>query len=255
MSIITVEGFKVYFEINGKKSIIINSDCIDQCMRLYTEHHFDGVAITTSHDYKLQNVDFLFGYTEIKNLTISDGIDNINAIHTLHNLEFLCISGKKRKVDFSHFPSLTQLIADWSPHFLNLDKCVYLDRLSFYNYAPKIKDCSDIPNIPTITKLKIVQSPIKALIGLGNFNRLEEIELIYCSKLEKLCCLEESKETLVSLRFDHCKSIQNHDYVIRLDHLNTLAFIDSGTMPSIEFIKEMVSLKDFMFSGTDVIDG
>ncbi len=128
MSIIIIEGFKVYDSL-GKRSIIINSDCISECMRVYTENHLDGVAITTSHDYRLQNVDFLSEYPEIKQLAVSDGIKDINAIHTLKNLESLMLSGKNRKVDFSHFPSLAKLIADWSPNFLNLDKCLSLIRL------------------------------------------------------------------------------------------------------------------------------
>src|SRR2546430_12411860 len=116
MSITMIEGFKVY--TNSKKSIIIDSDYVDECMQFYSENHLDGVAITTSHGYKLQNVEFLSEYPEIKHLSVSDGINDINAIHTLKNLESLIISGKNRKIDFSHFPSLTGLIADWSPHFL-----------------------------------------------------------------------------------------------------------------------------------------
>jgi protein phosphatase 1 regulatory subunit 7 len=253
MAIEIIEGCKVY--INGKRSIIINSDRIDECMRVYTEHHLDGVAITTSHDYRLQNVDFLSEHPGIKHLSISDGINDINSIHALRNLESLMLSGKKRKVDFSHFPSLAELIADWSPHFLNMDKCAYLKRLSLYNYAPKTKDCLNISNVPWIKRLEITQSPIHALNGLEEFDQLEQFELNYCSKLETLCCLEESKETLLSLRFDHCKSIINHDYVMRFDHLNTLAYNDGGAMPSIKFIKKMTSLKAFMFVGTDVTDG
>jgi protein phosphatase 1 regulatory subunit 7 len=253
MSITIIEGFKVY--TNGKRSIIIDSDYIDECMRVYNQNHLDGVAITTSHDYRLQNVDFLAEYPKIKHLSISDGINDINAIHTLKSLESLIISGKNRKIDFLHFPSLTELITDWSPHFLNMDKCAHLKRLSLYNYAPKTKDCLNISNVPWVKRLEITQSPIHTLNGLEKFDQLEEFELNYCSKLETLCCLEESKNTLVSLRFDHCKSIINHDYVIRLDHLNTLAYNDGGTMPSIKFIKKMTSLKDFMFVGTDVTDG
>jgi hypothetical protein len=45
-------------------SLIRNSDRIDECMRIYAEHHLDGVAITTSHDYSLQNVDFLAKYPQ-----------------------------------------------------------------------------------------------------------------------------------------------------------------------------------------------
>ncbi len=64
-----------------------------------------------------------------------------------------------------------------------------------------------------------------------------------------------SRLTLVSLLFDHCKSIKNHDYVIQLQHLNTLAYNDAGALLSIKFIRKIKSLKSFRFVGTDVVDG
>ena len=54
MAIIEKGGFKIY--CNGKNSIIINSDCIHECMQFYKDNNLDGVAITTSHDYKLDNI-------------------------------------------------------------------------------------------------------------------------------------------------------------------------------------------------------
>ncbi|MES2269239.1 MAG: hypothetical protein V4520_20920 [Bacteroidota bacterium] len=254
MAIIEIEGFKVYLNLDGTKSIIVNSDRIEECMRIYIENHLDGVAITTSHNYKLQNIDFLAGYPTVKRLSISDGIEDISVIHGLHDLEFLIISGKSREIDFSCFSSLTELIADWSSYFLNMDKCKSLKRLSFYQYNPKTKDCSSISNVPWIEKLEIIQSPINTLNGLEYFNQLKELKFSYCSKLEILCCIEKSKETLVSLLFDHCKSIKNLEYVTQLHNLNTLAYND-GVLPSINFIKKMTALKSFRFIGTDVIDG
>ena len=252
MAISMIEGFKIY--TNGIKSIIINSDRIDECMQVYTENHLDGVAITTSHDYKLQNIDFLTDYPKVKRLSISDGIKDISAIHSLRSLEFLIVSGKSRKIDYSYFPSLKELIADWSSLFFNMDQCKSLKRLSFYNYNPKAKDCSSISNISWVEKLEIIRSPINTLTGLEYFNQLKELQFSYCSKLETLCCMEESKETLVSLLFDHCKSIKNPEYVSQFRNMNTLAY-NNGLLQSIKFIKKIAALKSFRFVGTDVIDG
>jgi protein phosphatase 1 regulatory subunit 7 len=255
MAIITIGGFKVYSNLDGKKSIIVHSDHIEACMRVYIENNLDGVAITTSHGYKLQNVDFLAGYPEIKHISISDGINNIDSIHTLRNLKSMIISGKNRKIDFSHFHSLTELSIDWSSYLLNMDKCIFLTRLSLYNYSPKTKDCSAIPDVTWVKRLEITRSTICTLDGLDKFDQLQELEFNYCSKLEMLCCLEKSKETLVSLLFDHCKSIKNHDYVMGFQYLKTLAYNDVAIIPSIKFIKKMASLSSFRFVGTNVKDG
>ncbi|MDE1192510.1 MAG: hypothetical protein PW786_10265 [Arachidicoccus sp.] len=254
MAIIEIDKFKAYLGLDGTKSIIVNSDQIEECMRIYIENNLDGVAITTSHDYKLQNVDFLANYPNIKQLSISDGIEDISAINTLHDLESLMISGKNRKVDYAWFPKLKQLIADWSPHFLNMDKCKSLKNLSLYGYNPKTKDCSSISNIPWIEKLKIVHSPINTLNGLEHFNQLKELELAYCSKLETLCCIENSKESLVTLFLDHCKGIKNIEYVTQFYNLRNLDY-KHGALSSIKFIKNMKALKSFIFVGTDVADG
>jgi len=255
MAIITIEGFKVYSNLDGTKSIIIDSDYIEECMRIYAESNLDGIAVTTSHGYRLQNVDFLTDYPKVKRLSISDGINDIGAVHSLHSLEFLILSGKNRRVDYSCFPLLKELIADWSPQFSNMDQCKSLKRLSLYNYNPKTKDCSSLSNVPWIEKLEIIQSPINTLNGLEYFTHLKELKLSYCGKLEVLCCIEKSKETLVSLLFNHCKSIKNLEYVTELYHLSTLAYNEGGALPSINFIKKIKSLKSFRFVGTDVIDG
>ncbi len=254
MSIVNIEGFKVYSNLNGTKSIIIRSDRIDDCMRVYREKSLDGVAITIDHGYELSNVDFLTRYPFIKRLSISNGISDINGIYSLESLESLIISGK-RKIDFSPFSLLKELRAEWSPHFLNLRMCRNLKVLALSNFSPSSRDCTAISDLGWVNKLQITQSTIKNLRGLENFYQLDELQIDYGTKLENICSLENSKETLVSLLFDHCKAIQNHQYVIKLKQLGTLAFNHCGTMTSIEFIKKIPKLKSFRFVGTDVADG
>jgi hypothetical protein len=253
MAIITIEGFKAYKEIDGKISIIVNSDHIKDCMRIYTDNNLDGV--TVSQDYKLQNIDFLADYPNIEHLSISDGVKDISAIHSLHNLKSLLISGKKREIDFSHFPLLKELIVEWCPLLSNMDKCKCLESLTLRGYNPKTKDCSNLPNVTWVERLELVQSTVCTLNGLEKFHKLKKLEFYYCSKLESLCCLESSNESLTYLFFDHCKSITNHEYVTNLSHLYTLAYNDCGVIPSIRFIKKMASLKDIRFVGTDITDG
>nr|WP_315424196.1 hypothetical protein [uncultured Pedobacter sp.] len=255
MAIIEIDGFKVYLNLNGTKSIIINSDYIDECMAVYTENQLDGVAITISHGYRLQNVNFLSKYPDIKNLSISEGIDDIRAIHALSSLESLIVSGSKRSIDFSYFPLLKKLNIEWSSSFSDMDKCLFLSDLRVVGYNPKSKDCLSIAKLSHIKRLKIAKSPIHTLNGLDEFYQLEELELDYCSKLETLCCLEGSMGSLVSLLFNHCKSIVNHSYVMKFYHLTTLAYNNCGMLPSIEFILKMNSLNSFRFVGTDVVDG
>ncbi|WP_131539554.1 hypothetical protein [Pedobacter nototheniae] len=74
MAIIEIDGFKAYKGIDGKISIIVNSNHIEECMRIYNNHNLCGVIISISHNYELQNIDFLANYPNIERLQISDGI-------------------------------------------------------------------------------------------------------------------------------------------------------------------------------------
>ena len=255
MAITFVNGFKVYNNLNGKvRDIVIESNRIDEGMQLFYRENLHGVVIAHVHGYNLDEVDFLKNYPLIKHISIS-GISNVKGIYALKDLESLYISGEKLKIDFGAFPHLKKLIIDWSPYLLNMNQCSKLETLSFYKYKPLSKDMSQLFNISWLKSLTITQSPINSLRGLEGFRQLEKIELNYCSKLEKICCLESSKKTLTTLLLDHCKSIENHEYVELLKELKVLAYNNCGNIPSIKFIKKMPSLEDFRFVNTDITDG
>ncbi len=170
-------------------------------------------------------------------------------------MKSLFITGKKRKIDFSVFPLLKILNIDWSLLLSNIDKCKQLDTLILRGYNPKDKGFSNLPSVVWIKRLKFVQSTICSLNGLEKFPKLERLEFYYCNKLEDLCCLEASSESLTYLFFDHCKAIKNPEYAEKLSHLSTLAYNNCGVISSIKFIKNIVSLKDIRFVGTDIKDG
>lgn len=73
--------------------------------------------------------------------------------------------------------------------------------------------------------------------------------------LIQIVCLEGNIETLVSLDFDHCKSIKNHAYVTQFNQLRSLAYNYCGMIPSIKFISKIDSLRSFRFVDTDIVDG
>ncbi|MFA6083777.1 hypothetical protein [Mucilaginibacter sp.] len=252
MPIVIIDGFKIY-DSPQRKSLIIESDRIKESMQFFQKNNLDGIAVTSS--FGLNDLSFVKDYPFIKHLSISEGAFDIKDIYSLENLTSLIISGKKQKIDYVYFPKLKELIADWSPYFTNLDKCYCLERLSFYKYAPSSKNLEVIAGINWLKSLTITQSPISSLKGLEQFTQLEQIELNYCSKLEELCCLEGSSETLITLLLDHCKAIKNHDYAMGLKNVKILAYNNCGKIPSIKFIKQMPSLKDFRFVGTNVSDG
>lgn len=255
MAIVTIEECKVYSNLNGTRSIIIDSDRIDECMRVYYDHQLEGVAITTAHAYKLNDIEFLKEHPTVKRLSISDGIANVSGMNILHDLESLLVQGKKREIDFSNFSKLKELRADWSPYFSNLAHCRDLKQLALSHFDSKTNDCRSLCDLIWLESLGISQSSIQNLTGLESYNNLKELELNYCSKLNTLCCLETSISTLESFLVYHCKAIKNHAYVVKLKNLKTLAYNDCGKLLSIGFLTDMRSLSSFRFVGTDILDG
>ena len=71
-------------------------------MDYYYKNNLEGVAITNYHGYNLKEGTFLSKYPNIKSLSISESVENIDAIHSLTGLEKLIISGKKLKIDFQY---------------------------------------------------------------------------------------------------------------------------------------------------------
>lgn len=255
MSLIIVDGFKVYDDLKGKpQDLIIESDQIDKGMEFFHKNKLRGIVIASVHGYNLNNVNFLKNYPFIKHISISN-ISNIEGLYVLKQLESLYISGDKLKIDFKYFPNLKYLVIDWSPSLLNIDFCWKLESLSLNRFKPADKNLMRLANISHLRSLTITQSPITSLKGLDDFRQLEKLEINYCSKLEEICCLEGNNETLTALIFDHCKAIKNHEYVHIFRKLKILAYNNCGSIPSIKFIREMPSLEDFRFVGTDIIDG
>jgi len=256
MSIIQIDGFKVYENYDGTRSIIIDSENIKQCMDCYYKNKLDGVALTNYHGYNLKDVDFLSRYTDITKLSVPETILDITGMYSLSKLERLIISGKKRKIDFSFFPNLKKLTLDWSDSLINLDQCKSLESLAIYSgYNPKSKDLKDISSVHWLKKIEINNSTITSFKGSEKFDSLVELDFNYCTKLEDICGFEKSKKKLKSLLFNHCKSIKNHECVTDFKNLDILAFNNSGTIRSLQFIKELSSLNSFRFVGTDVLDG
>ncbi|TKC54875.1 hypothetical protein FBD94_25755 [Pedobacter hiemivivus] len=253
MPIIEIDGFKVYSGV--KKSLIIESDRIQECMAFYLRSDFDGIALVKEHGYKLKTVDFLADYPFVKHISISEDINDIEAIYNLKHLSSLILSGKNRVVDFSNLPFLKELKVDWSRFLVNLKDCTELEQVSLYKYNPKNNEVEDLSKTHWLKTLEITQSSVSTMEWLKGFNQLEDVSLNYCSKLEYLSGLENSSGTLHKLMFDHCKQIQNHQYVQMLLKLKTLGYNDCGVIKTLSFINRMTDLERFMFVGTTIVDG
>lgn len=234
--------------------ICIESDRIEECMDYCMEKDVDGIYLSQIYGYRLSDIQFLKDYLQIKGLVISDNCSvDISGIEELKNLKFISFAKTKQSLDCSVFPDLEEIRNEWHPKLKITENCRKLKHLYLQKYNPKCKDISELPYLESIEYLGIAQSTITSTNGIGKYDKLNDLELYYMTKLEKLCDMESLK--LERLSICNSKKIRNHEYVTILKSLQELKYNDCGEMPSISFIKDMPSLKDFRFVGTNVLDG
>jgi Leucine-rich repeat (LRR) protein len=254
MSVIEIEGFKVYDGLD-RQCVTVQSDRIDECLDFFYSGDFDGLWISRIHGYELENVDFLERYPDLTHVEIMSRVSDLCALHSLVNLKYLLISDNQKPLDFSCFTELESLYAEWSSKFENIAHCRNLKRISLRRYQSKHGNLSDLSGLAHLEEVGIVQSPIVSLRGLGELERLKKLELSHLGKLTLIDEIDRNAESLEFLMFSVCRKIRNHAFVRVLRKLRVLAFNDCGEMPSVAFVRQMPTLKDFRFVNTNVLDG
>lgn len=254
MAIIEKDGFCFYDGLNCG-CIAIESKRIESYVRYIRENDIKWISLNNLF-YSDENIEFLVDCSFIEKLSItSSSILDYSGLKHLNNLQSLSIEEPKGEVDLSTITSLEELSTEFSKNVIGLDMLNKLKTLKLWKYNPKSKSLKELSSITSLEELQISQSNIRSLEGCENFANLKKFELNYLAKLEYIDEIEKNADTLISLRFDYCKKIKNHDYVSCLRKLNLLAFDNCGEIPSIGFIRQMPNLENFIFVNTNITDG
>lgn len=254
MAIINRDGFNFYDGLNSG-CMAIESNRIDSYLKYIKENDIKWISLSNLY-YSTENIDFLVDCSFIEKLSItSTSILDYSGLKHLKNLKSLSLEEPKGKVDLSNTTSLEVLSTELSKNVIGLDKLHKLRILKLWKYNPKSKNLIELNSLTSLEELYITQSNITSLEGCSNFANLLKLELNYLTKLEYIDEIEKNADTLISLRFDSCKKLKNHDYVTCLRKLELLAFDECGEIPSIRFIKRIPNLKSFIFVNTNIVDG
>ena len=81
------------------------------------------------------------------------------------------------------------------------------------------------------------------------------MEIAYGKKLYDISAIKELKETLTELRIDNCKKIDTYAHIKYLRELRSLALCNDNDIESISFIRDLCKLEQFIFVGTNILDG
>lgn len=250
---IETEKFHVVDIGKGHKVLTVRSDNVDEYMEYYKDHKdIDGVSVSWISGYRLPNIDFLQQHKYIKGIILDSNKIDLSGIENLKQLEYISITDNAQPIDYSVFPKLEQIQSDWHPKVV-LPESNKLKHLCLWHYKPKSKDLTELPNLPNLEFLGMVQSPIESTEGIGRSKKLKKINLAYLPKLTTLCDMENLPIEVAELQ--KCKKIQNLDYFRKTKTLKRLICSDCGAFKSIGFVKELKNVENFTFLGTDVLDG
>lgn len=254
MAIIEKEGFKF---LDGLQSeyIVVESSRITDYIKYINKNKIKAAFLSNLY-YFANGINFLQECNFLEKLSItSSSIENYDGLSYLQSLEDLILEEPKGKVDLTCHTALKRLAADYNKNIIGMEQLKGLKELSLWHYKPKSRDLSGISGLDSIKELEIIQSNINSLNGCGSLLKLERLKFAYLSQFRYIDELEKIKKSLKILDFDCCKKIENHEYVMCLNNLEKLRYYKCGNIKTINFISNMPNLKEFVFMGTNVVDG
>src|SRR6266542_2658859 len=171
----------------GKTTLWVDSDRIDNCLSYFREHHIDSLGVNPVRGYRLNHLDFLQRCTDLVSLQIVFAPSfkfDLSPLMAVVGLESLTLSTDVPLL-LDHFPRLKEFRGIWHPK-LQLSGCPKLQTLNLSNYKCKAGDLTGLPEMPAVQDLGLVQSAVTSLRGLARFARLVRLELAYLTRLTSL---------------------------------------------------------------------
>ena len=237
---------------NGTDNGIILDDAYD----LYKRNQYIKYIKEKSINYLYcQDLDMnlLASFPDMEFITIPEDAENIEGVYNLKLLTGLEITANKLKLlDLSYFSNLEYLVIhDYSSKQNLLINCKQLKYLCIVH--------SDITSLKSILINYNLESlrldfcyNLKTLNGIESLKHLNKMELDYCLRLENILDIQFTANSLKEFIITDCNKIQELSTILgKLSELETLYISTFQTnsvnkLPSIEFIKNLTKLKNFM---------
>lgn len=171
---------------------------------------------------------------------------NVDALYTLRNLEFLCIS-QPIKLDLLQFSNLKTLYFTGDNKLKNIGALINLRDLLMTSTTHQ--DLTHLENLRNLETLRICGGRITSLKGIEAFRNLERLDLLYCRKLIDVDSISKLAN-LKKLHIEKCVQLANFSFLQGNQTIRNL-FVEKTT--NLGFISSMSNLEKFSF--WNCIDG
>lgn len=211
----------------------------------------------------------------IKEINIQTDVVSFEPIYAYNNLEVLSVYNSLKPsliLNISNFAKLSSLVlngnisvhgllnsqlksllVNYSTNGMRFEKCESLEKFTLIrSKGIALKEVSCF--FPNLKKLVLTQISLTSLSGIENLKDLEELEVNYCSKLQDISGIV-SCHKLLNVYFENVKKLTDITPLIALKHLKDLTFFKCGDIQSLSFLDKIPSLENFLFTGTNIVDG
>lgn len=204
---------------NGYKVIhLTDGDLLTKAVEWVESSKAEGINLNfiRNHPYSLDRIK---DSRQMRFLTVND-YDHKNeydysAIHHLASLEHLSIyTTDNKEIDFSAFPKLVSIALMWRQKAKSLYEKTSLRRLFLGKY--KSKDLKDLHRLKQLEYLRLNTGSAVSLEGISEFQSLEELWLMQCTKLEDISAIQLIRN-LKYLRIDNCRNVRHIETVKKLN--------------------------------------
>ncbi|SMC78558.1 leucine-rich repeat domain-containing protein [Cellulophaga tyrosinoxydans] len=251
-----IDGIKFQIGIDGSKTLLIESDRLNECINYVLEGHAKSIFINYFQGYLLPEIDFLSKLSDVlEGLHLPESKFNIEVVNSLHKLKYLGIADNKiDNLNLSNFPNMVSLACEYSPRLKNLESCKNLTNLTITGYKPRSKDLEELSVHTKLEELHLFKPDILNLKGIENCTQLKKIEIFSARNLTILNALTPLNN-LNSLELFQCKNIQDFDQLGNLKNIKKIILSECGEIKNLKFLKELKELEFFSFWDTTVLDG
>jgi len=229
-------------------------DDIDEALGIIGSNPDDNILWLEFRNINFQLVESLLCHkliNQVKKVRFGDNSDYIWCFAELSHWTSLSFSFDDSIFDFSNQNSLIQLGGVWSKKWTGLNGCI---RLQSYHVSGFRGEIESIPNISNLLELVLIQPKLKSLNGINLAASLEELEITMARNLVDISQLSSSNKNVKKLIIDSCKKILSYEEISKLEKLQYLAVLSSGSINSVKFLCSHAYLEFLNLYGTKLID-
>jgi protein phosphatase 1 regulatory subunit 7 len=234
-------------------NLVLNGPWSDSLLPLF-ETEFSGLWVNHVRGFRGDNLEFLEKLPRLKSLTlIVQNIRDLSPLNSLHELRYLNLDeSKPLGLDFGCLPGLEYCGFNWHRDFRSIYNCISLQTIYVQHYDGI--DVSRFSNLKSLERLKIGNSPLKSLTGLGELISLRRLGLYGLRVLSDISALGERPE-ITALDIECCRKLGNIDAVSQLKCLERFGLSNCGDIASLKPISNLHKLILMGFFDTNIVDG